>query len=54
MSAQNFPPNFDASMSEILRNDAIISQNLDEWKFFNSYLGHSALMLVEVIAFGHV
>ena len=39
MSAQNFPPNFDTSMTEILRNDAIISQNLDEWKFFISYLG---------------
>ena len=39
MSAQNFPPNFDTSMTEILRIDAIISQNLDEWKFFNSYLG---------------
>ena len=37
MSAQNFPPNFDTSMTEILRIDAIISQNLDEWKFFTSF-----------------
>ena len=39
MSAQNFPPNFDTTMTDILRNDAIISQNLDERKFFISYLG---------------